>query len=235
WNTSVGKVQSSRELWKQTQQTFIAAGAKELAAELTALEAYDEASLGYQSEARQKASEAVALSDNPDTRWEAALAYAAAGDPGKSVSLLESAMRDAPDNHFIQTMVGNEGRALAQLASNKAAEAVNTLDAIRSYEFGTGPRSLGATPVYVRGLAYLKLHDGTKAAAEFQRILDHRGATGWGIEYPLAQLNLGRAYAMQGDSSKARTAFQDFFAMWKEADADVPLLKAARGEYEKLK
>ena len=235
WNTSLGKVQSSRELWKQTEQTFMGAGAKELAAELTALEAYDEARLGYEGEARQRASHAVAVSDNPDTRWEAAQAYAAAGDAAKSVSLLESAMRDAPDNHFIQTMVGNEGRAMQQLASNKAAEAVNTLEAIRSYEFGTGPRSLGATPVYVRGLAYLKLHDGTKAAAEFQRILDHRGATSWGIEYPLAQLNLGRAYAVEGDAAKARTAYQDFFALWKDADADVPVLKAARSEYEKLK
>jgi serine/threonine protein kinase/tetratricopeptide (TPR) repeat protein len=235
WNTSLGKVQTSRELWKQTQQSFVGGGAKELAAELTALEAYDEASLGYESEARQKAAQAVGMSDNPDTRWEAALAYAAAGDAGKSESLLESAMRDAPDDHFLRTMVGAEGRAMQQLGRNQASEAVNTLEAIRNYEFGTGPRSLGATPVYVRGLAYLKLHDGAKAAAEFQRILDHRGATGWGIEYPLAQVHLGRAYAMQGDTAKARTAYQDFFAMWKEADADVPVLQAARAEYEKLK
>jgi eukaryotic-like serine/threonine-protein kinase len=235
WNTSLGKVQSSRELWKQVQQSFVGGGAKELAAELTALEAYDEASLGYESEARQKAAQALGVSDNPDTRWEAALAYAAAGDAGKSASLLESAMRDAPDDHFLRTMVGAEGHAMQQLARNQASEAVNTLEAIRNYEFGTGPRSLGATPVYVRGLAYLKLHDGAKAAAEFQRILDHRGATGWGIEYPLAQVHLGRAYAMQGDTAKARTAYQDFFAMWKEADADVPVLQAARAEYEKLK
>jgi serine/threonine protein kinase/tetratricopeptide (TPR) repeat protein len=235
WNTSLGKVQSSRELWKQMQQSFVGGGAKELAAELTALEAYDEASLGYESEARQKAAQAVDMSDNPDTRWEAALAYAAAGDAGKSASLLESAMRDAPDDHFLRTMVGAEGHAMQQLVRNQASEAVNTLEAIRDYEFGTGPRSLGATPVYVRGLAYLKLHDGAKAAAEFQRILDHRGATGWGIEYPLAQVHLGRAYAMQGDTAKARTAYQDFFAMWKEADADVPVLQAARAEYEKLK
>jgi serine/threonine protein kinase/tetratricopeptide (TPR) repeat protein len=235
WNTSLGKVQSSRELWKQTQQSFVGGGAKELAAELTALEAYDEASLGYESEARQKAAQAVGMSDNPDTRWEAALAYAAAGDAAKSVSLLESAMRDAPDDHFLRTMVGAEGRAMQQLGRNQASEAVNTLEAVRNYEFGTGPRSLGATPVYVRGLAYLKLHDGAQAVAEFQRILDHRGATGWGIEYPLAQVHLGRAYAMQGDTAKARTAYQDFFAMWKEADADVPVLQAARAEYEKSK
>jgi hypothetical protein len=84
-------------------------------------------------------------------------------------------------------------------------------------------------------MAYLKLHDGAKAAAEFQRILDHRGAVSFGVEYPLSHLNLGRAYALQGDDAKARSAYQDFFAAWKDADPDVPILKAARAEYEKLK
>jgi predicted Zn-dependent protease len=149
--------------------------------------------------------------------------------------VLETALRDAPDNRFIQMMIGVEVRAMQQLARNQAAEAVNTLEAIRGYEFGTGPRALGATPALVRGMAYLKLHDGPKAAAEFQRILDHRGAVGWGIEYPLAQVNLARAYVMQGDTAKARTAYQDFFAYWKDADPDVPVLVAARAEYEKVK
>jgi serine/threonine protein kinase/tetratricopeptide (TPR) repeat protein len=235
WTTSLGKVQSSRELWQQMRQALIGSGAKELAAQLLALQAYEEALMGYDGEGRQKAAQALAMANDPDARWSAALAYAAAGDAGKSVSLLESAMRGAPDNHFIQVMIGNEGRAMQQLASNQPADAVKTLEAIRSYEFGTGPRSLGCTPLFFRGLAYLKLHDAAKAGAEFQRILEHRGAAGWAIEYPLAQLNLGRAYAMQGDSAKARTAYQDFFAMWKDADPDVPVLKAAKAEYEKLK
>ena len=85
WNTSLGKVQTSRELWKQTQQAFVGAGAKQLAAELLALEAYFEARLGYESETRQKASQAVRMSDNPDTRWEAAMAWATAGAPGKAL------------------------------------------------------------------------------------------------------------------------------------------------------
>jgi len=235
WTTSLGKVQSSRELWQQMRQTLIGSGAKELAAQLLALQAYEEALMGYDGEGRQKTSEALAMANDPDARWSAALAYAAAGDAGKSVSLLESAMRGAPDNHFLQVMIGNEGRAMQQLASNQPAEAVKTLEAIRSYEFGTGPRSLGCTPPFFRGLAYLKLHDAAKAGAEFQRILEHRGAAGWAIEYPLAQLNLGRAYAMQGDNAKARTAYQDFFVMWKDADPDVPVLRAAKAEYEKLK
>ncbi len=120
-------------------------------------------------------------------------------------------------------------------SSNQPAEAVQLLEALRPYEFGTGPRATGATPVFLRGMAYLKLHDGAKAAAEFQRILDHRGAVGFGLEYPLAHLNLGRAYALQGDAAKAKTAYQDFFAAWKDADPDLPILKTARTEYDKLK
>jgi eukaryotic-like serine/threonine-protein kinase len=235
WNTSLGKVKNSRDLWQQTRQALIGSGAKEVAAQLLALQAYEEAQLGYSADAKQKASQALAVSNDPDTRSAASLAFAAAGDAAKSSSLMESAMHDAPDNRFIQAMSAVAGRAMQQLAKNQAAKAVNTLEAIRSYEFGTGPRSLGCAPAFVRGSAYLKLHDGARAAAEFQRILGHRGAAGWSIEYPLAQLNLGRAFAMQGDPAKARTAYQDFLAFWKAADPDIPILKQAKAEYAKLK
>jgi eukaryotic-like serine/threonine-protein kinase len=79
------------------------------------------------------------------------------------------------------------------------------------------------------------MRDGAKAAAEFQRILDHRGAAGFAPEYPLAHLNLARAFVLQWDNPKARTAYQDFFALWKDADPDLPILKQAKAEYEKLK
>ena len=235
WNNYLGKVKTSHELWRQTRQAFAAMGAKDFAAQLLTLEAYDDAELGYESEAKQKAAQAVVMSSDPSTLWGAAMVYAVVGDTSKASSLLDSAMRGAPDNFFIRTMIAPEERAMMQLARNQAADAVTTLESIRNYEFGTGPQALGVTPPFVRGLAYLKLHDGVKAAAEFQRILDHRGAASWAIEYPLAQLNLGRSYVIAGDTSKARTAYQDFFALWKEADPDIPVLKAARAEYEKLK
>jgi tetratricopeptide (TPR) repeat protein len=235
WNTYLGKVKNSRDLWQQPRQVLIGSGAKEVAAQLLTLQAYEEAQLGYETDAKQEASQALAMSNDPETRSLSGLAVAAAGDAARSSSLLQSAMRDAPDNRFIQAMIAVEGRAMQQLARNQAAEAVNTLEAIRSYEFGTGPRSLGCTPALVRGSAYLKLHDGARAAAEFQRILGHRGAASWSIEYPLAQLNLGRAFAMQGDPAKARTAYQDFLTLWKDADPDIPILIAAKTEYAKLK
>ena len=90
------------------------------------------------------------------------------------------------------------------------------------------------SPAYVRGEAYLMLHDGNAAAAEFQKFIDHRGVvvnSPWGA---LARLGLARAYAMQGDMIKARTAYQDFLTLWKDADPDIPLLKQAKAEYAKL-
>jgi len=89
-------------------------------------------------------------------------------------------------------------------------------------------------PVYVRGQAYLLAHQGKEAAAEFQKIIDHRGIV---LNEPigaLAHLQLGRAYAMQGDTAKSRAAYQDFLTLWKDADPDIPILKQAKAEYAKL-
>ena len=104
-------------------------------------------------------------------------------------------------------------------------------DSAKPYELGRGNIAV----IVIRGEAFLQLHDGAKAAGEYQRILDHRGIEPTGWAYSLAHLWLGRAYALQGDTGKAKAAYQDFFAVWKDADGDVPVLKAARAEYEKLK
>jgi hypothetical protein len=90
-------------------------------------------------------------------------------------------------------------------------------------------------PAYVRGLAYLAAHKGSEAASEFQKILDHRGVVFNEPIGALAHLQIGRAYAMQGNNAKARAANQDFFTLWKDADADIPVLIAAKAEYAKLK
>jgi len=89
-------------------------------------------------------------------------------------------------------------------------------------------------PVYVRGQAYMAAHQGKDAAAEFQKILDHRGIVVNSPIGALARLGLARAYAMQGDTAKAKTAYQDFLALWKDADSDIPILKQAKAEYAKL-
>jgi len=91
-----------------------------------------------------------------------------------------------------------------------------------------------AYPVFVRGQAYLAAHQGSEAAAEFQKILTHTGVV---VNEPigaLAHLQIGRAYAFQGDTANARAAYQDFFALWNDADPDIPILKQAKAEYAKL-
>ncbi len=235
WQNAEGRIKSSHELWQSASQSAINSGAKDFGANVLTLEAYDDALFGLQSEARQDVAHALGISNDSDTRWGAAMVFATLGDEQRSVPLLTGVQRDAPENKFIQDLIVSQVRAIQQIQKNQPAAAITLLEALRPYEFGTGPRAIGATPVYWRGIAYLKMHDGAKAAAEFQRILDHRGAVGFSAEYPLARLNLARAYVLQGDSAKAKSTYQDFFAAWKDADPSLPILITAKAEYEKLK
>jgi tetratricopeptide (TPR) repeat protein len=236
WQDAEGKVKAGHDLWQRADQVSMSVGAKDLAAEFLTVEGYINALYGYPAaDARQKLSQALALSNGPDVRTLAATVFAMIGDVPQSSAMVASVQHEFPDNHFIQTVLIPQAKATQQLEKNQLAEALTTLEIVRPHELGTGPRGGGVTPIFLRGLIYLRMRDGVKAAAEFQRILDHRGAAGFAPEYPLAHLNLGRAYALQGDNAKARTAYQDFFAAWKDADPDVPVLNVGRAEYEKLK
>jgi predicted Zn-dependent protease len=111
---------------------------------------------------------------------------------------------------------------------------VTHLEAATPYELGSDPDSAHYLVNDVRGQAFLRLKEGAKAAAEFQRILDHRGIDPLDISYNLSHLGLGRAQALQGNTAQAKSAYQDFFAAWKDADPDLPILKQAKAEYDKL-
>jgi tetratricopeptide (TPR) repeat protein len=125
------------------------------------------------------------------------------------------------------------------LKHDEPSKAIELLQTAVPYELGA-PRSsffgfFGALyPVYVRGEAYLAAHQGAEAAAEFQKILDHRGVVVSDPIGALAHLQIGRAYAMQGDTAKAKASYQDFLTLWKDADPDIPILKQAKAEYAKL-
>jgi len=235
WQGAEGKIRASRELWLRANQSSMNMGAKDLAADFLALESYTDTLYGYPAEARQKAAQALALSNDPDARTLVATVLAITGDAQKSAALVAAVEHEFPENHFIQSLSVPEAKATLQFEKDQLSEAITTLETVRSHELGTGPRGGGITPIYLRGMIYLKMRDGAKAAAEFQRILDHRGAAGFAPEYSLAHLNLARAYVLLGDNAKARTSYQDFFAAWKDADQDVPILKTARSEYDKLK
>jgi len=129
--------------------------------------------------------------------------------------------------------------ASIEIRRKNPAKALEDLQAAAPYELGSPlPQfEVGGSlyPVYIRGEAYLLLHQGKEAAAEFQKFLDHRGIA---VSCPLgalARLQLGRAYALRGDTIRSRAAYQDFFTLWKDADADIPILIAAKSEFAKLK
>ncbi len=235
WQVALGKLNASRDYWQRARQAALNEGAKDFSAQLLAVQAYDDALLGNVSKAQQEITEALKDSNDVDTQWGGAQTLATLGDESKSGALLNALQRDVPENHFIQVLVIPMVRAMGEIQKGQYAQAIASLEGLRPYEFGTGPRGVGVTPVYWRGVAYLKMRDGAKAVSEFHRLLDHRGAASWAPEYPLSQLNLARAYVLTNDMPKARTAYQDFFALWKDTDPDIPVLKTARAEYEKLK
>ncbi|HXP16920.1 MAG TPA: hypothetical protein VN868_07440, partial [Terriglobales bacterium] len=128
-------------------------------------------------------------------------------------------------------------RAAIDLHSGSPAQALVSLEAAAPYDLGSPPPTQSGTlyPAYIRGYAYLAAHNGPAAAGEFQKLLDHRGIV---INFPLgalAHLGQARAYAMSGDMTRAHAKYQDFFQVWKNADPDVPILKEAKAEYDKLK
>jgi predicted Zn-dependent protease len=166
----------------------------------------------------------------------AALALARVGDVTAAKKLAESLSRDFPQDTLIQSYWLPAIRSAMELNAKNAANAIKLLRLAAPYELGECEPFVSGMmyPVYLRGQAYLLAHQGNEAAAEFQRIIDHRGVV---LNFPLgalAHVGLGRAYALQGDTAKARTAYQDFFALWKDADPDIPILKQAKAEYAKL-
>jgi eukaryotic-like serine/threonine-protein kinase len=128
-------------------------------------------------------------------------------------------------------------RGQLALIHDDSSKAIEALQIAAPYELGSQSQSAFAPAlysIYVRGEAYLAAHQGSEAAAEFKKVLEHRGiALNLPIEV-LAHLGLARAYAMQGDTTKAKAAYQDFLTIWKDADPDIPILKGAKAEYAKL-
>jgi predicted Zn-dependent protease len=158
------------------------------------------------------------------------LALALCGEAGQAQSLVDELTKQYPQFTLVNGIWLPPIRAALELDHGNAAQALAELQAATRYE------AAGEFwPQYVRGQSELKLGKGSEAALEFQKILDHRGYAALSALYPLARLGLARAAALQGDTAKARQAYQDFFGIWKDADVDIPILVEAKKEYEKLK
>jgi serine/threonine protein kinase/tetratricopeptide (TPR) repeat protein len=231
---ALGKIQTARQSFAKAASSAQNSGLKELSGGIRLLDAACLAETGNQSLARQVASQALASSDDRDTRVEAAWVFARAGDASQSQKLIEQLAKEFPTDTLQNSVWLPVARATNLIRANQPGQAVDALEAAAPYEFGAPPSGAMYWPMYVRGEAYLRLRNGAKAATEYQKILDHRGIAPNSPLHTLALLGFGRAYALQGDSTKAKQAYQDFFAKWKDADPDVPILKDAKAEYAKL-
>ena len=231
-----GKLRDAHELTRRAMDSAKSNDAKETAATYQALAALREVESGNREQAQADAEAALKLAPNRDVRVMAALALARAGDTAGAEKLATELDQEFPLDTMVQRYwLPTVGAAIA-LQKNDPNRALELLQTSTPIELGQPAASAAVflCPVYVRGEAYLMLHDGSAAAAEFQKFIDHRGMV---VNFPwgaMARLGLARAYVQQGDTPKARATYQDFLTLWKNADPDVPLLKQAKAEYAKL-
>ncbi|MGD0457922.1 MAG: protein kinase [Terriglobia bacterium] len=226
---ALGKMQRAHETVTRAVNLIERNGLKEAAANARAGEIVLEAALGNIQEAHQKATEALTSPVDRDTRVTLASALALCGDTNRAQKLIDELAKDSPLDTLLNNLSIPVVRAIIEIQQNNPTRAITLLEAASPYDL------TDYGPMYVRGEAFRRAHEGAKAAAEYQKILDHRGIEPLSPVYALARLGLGRAYALQGQTTKARTAYQDFLALWKDADPDIPILKQAKEEYEKLR
>ncbi len=231
-----GHMKKARDFSRRAVESALRAGAKETAATWQANAALREAEIGNSEQARRGTAAVLTMSSGIGVQKVAALALARLGDVARAGATAEDLAKSNPANTLLNYYWLTTIRAAIELGHNDPAKAVELLQPAGAYEMGVSlPFQFGTMyPAYVRGEAYLALHQGSQAAAEYQKILEHRGIVLNCLNGALAQLGLARAYAMQGDTAKAKAAYQDFLTLWKDADPDIPILIAAKSEYAKL-
>jgi serine/threonine protein kinase/Tfp pilus assembly protein PilF len=231
-----GRLTRARDFSRRAIDSAERADSRETAALWQVASALREAEFGNSEKARTDAAAALKLGPGRDVNILAALALARAGDAARAKQRLEESEKSDPLNTMLKIYWRPCVQAALDLRANNATDTLHALEAAAPYDIGSPPPFQIATmyPTYLTGEAYLAAHDGSSALRSFQRITDHRGAI---LNYPLAalaHLGIARAYAISGDSAKAKAAYQDFFNLWKDADPDIPILKEAKSEYAKL-
>jgi tetratricopeptide (TPR) repeat protein len=225
-----GRLREARTAWREAVEVTRRNKLPEAIAYQDACQAVVESALGNATPAREAADRAVATSRG---RWvlpTAALALAWIGEPTRAQPLVEELKKRFPEDTLLKAVYLPLVEAGIETGRGAPAKAIAALEPARPYELG----GFDFWPIYARGQAYLRAKAGPEASAEFQKILDHRGV---GLTSPfcaLAQLGLARAAALSADTVKSRRAYQDFLALWKDADPDVPILKEAKAEYARL-
>jgi len=227
-----GKWKRAEELQKRTLEMYKNQGKKENAAQALMALATNLALLEKPGEAKQNAKAALALLPGQMIVGNAALVFGACDDSAQAQALLDQLHKQYPNSFVISTIMTPMVRAELERNRGNIDQAIQLLESIRSYDLGiiTGPINN-----YSRGNLYLKQRRGAEAAAEFKTIIDRRGVDILSPAFVLAHVGLARAATINGDTAGARKAYQDFFALWKDADPDLPILVQARKEYEQLK
>jgi DNA-binding winged helix-turn-helix (wHTH) protein/tetratricopeptide (TPR) repeat protein len=233
-----GHLKGAREFSRRAVDRARRAGEKDAPALYSGTSALREVWFGNNAEARRLAALALKLSAGRDLQYFAALAFAYARDDARAKALADDLGKRFPEDTIVQFNYLPSVRGRLALNKGDAFGAIENLSASVPYELGaTRALDLDWTamfPVFVRGEAYLAARRGSEAAAEFQKILDHRGLV---LNQPigaLAHLGLGRAYVLQGETVQAKAAYVDFLTLWKDADPNIPILKLAKAEYAKL-
>lgn len=229
------KVRTARELVDSAVRSAHQVGLKQSQPAMLAQEARWEAQVGSLLRARKQARSLADKARGIDVELNSALALALAGDLQTAAKLANDLERTHPQDTILHVVSMPLIRSTIALQRGNPQQAIELLKESEQYELGIGLYYFPALmPTYTRGQAYLNMRDGSKAAAEFQKILDYRGSGSTSLNYVLAQLGLGRAGVLAGNIASARTAYQNFLSFWKDADPDIPILSQAKAEYAKL-
>ena len=223
-----GQVRRSKELSKQAQDTARHLELTDSVVSSMLTVALIDAFAGNRAEAIKGADAALKQQQTPISMLSAADVYARSGEDAKARTLVEQVVKQQPDDVFVQSVNAPMVRAVIELNHHAPDKALELMKLAQPYD------AANTESRYTRASAFLMAGNGVDAAKEFQAILNLRNGSPSDPIISLGQLGLGRAYAVSGDKDKARTAYQDFFALWKDADPDVPLLKEAKAEYAKL-
>jgi eukaryotic-like serine/threonine-protein kinase len=231
---ALGRVKLARSIFDRSVELCRQRQNPEFASVVRAIQAFYETELGYVSEPRQQLADALSVAPDRDTKAIASVPLARLGDVVRAEKFSTELAAQYPTDTLLNKVTLAGTKAAAEMQRNQLQKAIAALEATVPYELGSGAAGANYVPMYFRGIAYLKLKDGSKALVEYQKILDHRGIDVLSIFYPLAHLGAARAYVLQKDTARARTAYQDFFAAWKDADPEIPIFKQARTEYAAL-
>jgi len=235
-----GRLRAARQLSDRAVDLAIEGGGRELAAIYQAARAVWESFYGNTAEGKRLALAALGLSRGREVQYSAGLALGISGDLARSDALADDLQKRYPEDTFVKFTYAPVLHALVLLDGGKPMESEQRLQIALTYELAANGLNFthfhlgGLHSAYVRGEALRAERRYPEAVVEFQKILDHRGLVGLDPIGALAYVQLGRTFALSGDKTKAKTAFQDFLTLWKDADPEVPVLKQAKAEYAKL-